>query len=60
MYKTAVIIAGGEGSRLKPLSNNKPKAMVVVNGQPMLYWTLRWLKSPSRRSSGGHAGSNQS
>ena len=41
MYKTAVIIAGGEGSRLKPLSNNKPKAMVVVNGQPMLYWTLR-------------------
>jgi NDP-sugar pyrophosphorylase family protein len=44
MFETAVIIAGGEGSRLKPLSNNKPKAMVVVNGQPMLYWTLRWLK----------------
>lgn len=44
MFETAVIIAGGEGSRLKPLSNNKPKAMVVVNGQPMVYWTLRWLK----------------
>jgi NDP-sugar pyrophosphorylase family protein len=44
MLETAVIIAGGEGSRLKPLSNNKPKAMVVVNGRPMLYWTLRWLK----------------
>ena len=44
MFNTAVIIAGGEGSRLKPLSNNKPKAMVVVNGQPILYWTLRWLK----------------
>jgi len=44
MFETAVIIAGGEGSRLKPLSNNKPKAMVVVNGKPMLYWTLRWLK----------------
>src|SRR5437870_2588440 len=44
MYKTAVIIAGGEGSRLKPLSNNKPKAMVVVNARPMLYWILRWLK----------------
>lgn len=44
MFETAVIIAGGEGSRLKPLSNNKPKAMVVVNGRPMLYWTLRWLK----------------
>jgi NDP-sugar pyrophosphorylase family protein len=44
MYKTAVIIAGGEGSRLKPLSNNKPKAMVEINGHPMLYWVLRWLK----------------
>jgi len=44
MLHTAVIIAGGEGSRLKPLSNNKPKAMVEINGRPMLYWTLRWLK----------------
>ncbi len=44
MFKTAVIIAGGEGSRLKPLSNNKPKAMVEINGHPMLYWVLRWLK----------------
>ena len=45
MLETAVIIAGGEGSRLKPLSNNKPKAMVEINGHPMLYWVLRWLKS---------------
>lgn len=44
MVCTAVIIAGGEGSRLKPLSINKPKAMVEINGQPMLYWVLRWLK----------------
>lgn len=42
--ETAVIIAGGEGSRLKPLSNNKPKALVEVNGRPMLYWIIRWLK----------------
>jgi NDP-sugar pyrophosphorylase family protein len=44
MIDTAVIIAGGEGSRLKPLSNNKPKAMVDISGHPMLYWILRWLK----------------
>lgn len=44
MIKTAVIIAGGEGSRLKPLADNKPKAMVEINGQPMLYWIIRWLK----------------
>lgn len=45
MLTTAVIIAGGEGSRLKPLSNNKPKAMVEINGHPMLYWVLHWLKA---------------
>lgn len=44
MLETAVIIAGGEGSRLKPLSNNKPKAMVELKGRPMLHWILRWLK----------------
>jgi mannose-1-phosphate guanylyltransferase/phosphomannomutase len=44
MLETAVIIAGGEGSRLKPLSNNKPKAMAEINHRPMLYWVLRWLK----------------
>lgn len=44
MLETAVIIAGGEGSRLKPLSNNKPKAMVEVAGRPMLYWIIRWLQ----------------
>lgn len=40
----AVVIAGGERSRLKPLSNNKPKAMLEINGHPMLDWVLRWLK----------------
>ena len=44
MLETAVIIAGGEGSRLKPLSNNKPKAMVEVCSRPILYWILHWLK----------------
>lgn len=44
MIRTAVIIAGGEGSRLKPLADNKPKAMVEINGRPMLYWIIRWLK----------------
>ncbi len=42
--KTAVIIAGGEGSRLAPLTDNKPKTLVEVNGRPLLYWIIRWLK----------------
>jgi NDP-sugar pyrophosphorylase family protein len=41
MLETTVIIAGCEGSRLKPPSKNKPKAMVEIDGRPMLYWMLR-------------------
>ncbi|MDE1854715.1 MAG: nucleotidyltransferase family protein [Candidatus Micrarchaeota archaeon] len=44
MLKTAVIIAGGEGSRLAPLTVDRPKTLVEVNGKPILYWVLRWLK----------------
>jgi len=42
--KTAVIIAGGEGQRLMPLTKNRPKTMVKVLNKPILYWILRWLK----------------
>jgi len=42
--KTAVIIAGGEGSRLKPLTDDKPKSLVEISGKPILYWIIKWLK----------------
>ncbi len=45
LIKTAIIIAGGEGSRLWPLTVDKPKAMVNVFGKPLLYWDINWLKS---------------
>jgi NDP-sugar pyrophosphorylase family protein len=41
--KTAVIIAGGEGSRLKPFTDNCPKTLVKIAGKPMLYWLIEWL-----------------
>ncbi|MDE1870682.1 MAG: nucleotidyltransferase family protein [Candidatus Micrarchaeota archaeon] len=44
MIKTAIIIAGGESTRLKPLTDEKPKTMIPVNGKPILYWIIKWLK----------------
>jgi len=35
-FSTAVIMAGGEGARLRPLTENIPKPMVEVNGLPLL------------------------
>lgn len=33
---TAVIMAGGKGTRLRPHTNNCPKPMLKINGKPML------------------------
>jgi len=32
----AVVLAGGEGTRLRPLTEDKPKGMVEVDGEPIL------------------------
>ena len=42
--ETAVILAGGEGLRLRPLTDGTPKAMIEVAGKPLLQWILEWLK----------------
>lgn len=44
MIKTAVIIAGGASMRLRPMTDDMPKTLVPVNGKPILYWILQWLK----------------
>ena len=41
----AAILAGGLGTRLKPLTNHVPKAMVQVNGRPFLEYELELLVS---------------
>ena len=42
--RTAVILAGGEGLRLRPITSEIPKAMILVAGKPLLQWILEWLK----------------
>lgn len=43
MIKHAVVLAGGKGTRLLPLTLNVPKPMVEVGGEPFLFWQLRYL-----------------
>ncbi len=43
MEMKAVILAGGFGKRLKPLTNDRPKPMIEVLGTPILEWQIDWL-----------------
>lgn len=40
----AVILAGGQGARLRPFTNKNPKPMVPVNGKPFLVHLIKLLK----------------
>lgn len=41
----AMIFAAGLGTRLKPLTDNIPKALVPVNGKPLLQWNIEKLRA---------------
>ena len=41
----ALILAGGKGERLRPLTDSLPKPMVPLDGRPLLWHQIRWLRS---------------
>jgi NDP-sugar pyrophosphorylase family protein len=41
----AIILAGGKGERLRPLTVDRPKPMVEVLGVPILAYQVQWLQS---------------
>lgn len=43
--ETAVILAGGTGSRLLPFTIDRPKPMVELLGKPLLQWVVEWIRS---------------
>lgn len=40
-----IVLAAGQGSRLMPLTADRPKCMVVLDGRPLLHHLLRSLRS---------------
>ncbi len=41
----AVILAGGQGKRLKPFTLNNPKSLIPINGKPFMDYLIELLKS---------------
>ena len=39
-----IILCGGKGTRLKPLTINTPKPMIKIKGKPILYYIINQLK----------------
>ena len=42
---TAVVLSGGEGILLRPVTADLPKGLVKVGGKPLLQWVVEWLKA---------------
>jgi NDP-sugar pyrophosphorylase family protein len=40
----ALVLAAGEGTRLRPLTFDRPKPMLPINGRPLLEYTVEWLR----------------
>ncbi|MCD6509058.1 MAG: nucleotidyltransferase family protein [Thermoprotei archaeon] len=40
----AVILAGGLGKRLRPITNSMPKPLIPICGKPIIVWQIEWLK----------------
>ena len=46
----AVILAGGLGTRLRPLTNSKPKPMLPISEKPILEHLVEWTKKGGIKS----------
>jgi NDP-sugar pyrophosphorylase family protein len=42
--EAAVVLSGGEGVRLRPITSDLPKGLVKVGGKPLLQWVVEWLR----------------
>src|SRR3989344_5584060 len=47
---TAVILAGGEGIKLRPLTYEIPKSLIPIGGRPLVEYTVEMLKKADIRN----------
>lgn len=40
----AIVLAGGKGERLRPLTEDRPKSMVPLLGKPILEYQVEWVR----------------
>jgi NDP-sugar pyrophosphorylase family protein len=40
----AMILSGGRGKRLRPLTDTIPKPLIQINGIPIIVWSINYLK----------------
>ena len=40
----AIILCGGKGERLRPITNSVPKPLVKINNKPILHYVIEHLK----------------
>lgn len=40
----AIILAGGRGTRLRPITDLIPKPLIPINGRPIIEWQIAYLK----------------
>jgi len=40
----AMILAGGRGVRLRPITDSIPKSLIPINNKPLIEWSIKYLK----------------
>ncbi|MFZ9450262.1 MAG: NTP transferase domain-containing protein, partial [Alphaproteobacteria bacterium] len=48
----AIILAAGRGSRMRQLTDERPKCLVPLRGRPLLEWQLEALRGAGIREIG--------
>ena len=53
-FNTSIILSGGKGTRMRPITNYIPKALVCVGGKPLIKHVLSMLGNTKKYVTYGH------